>query len=435
MSSREDSHSEFDTDFGGRYRATPSIVHRLPAAFPSALLGSGRPLTLRGSGHSCAGQTVTDGELLVTYSPDTAIEQIRDLGEGLFEVPAGASWHGVEQYLNRRGRALPVLPNHLHMSVGGTLSVGGAGAGSVRLGLQVDQVERIQLIDGIGASRWCSRTEHAELFRFALGGLGTVGLIERVVLRTMAHERRTHLHRAEHPTLAALAADIEQVARTGDADCYWAMAQSGRIWSVTGWWGAQGPGRCDDTDCTVAIDLPMQGSHPGKADSRRPNDPVNMWADYVVPVEHCAPMLAAVAGPRDRPLIGNSATVLYALIIRRSPDAVPFAFAPVGPAPVSVGIGIYARVEPDPKTVAETGEIFENLLRRCVELGGRPYLYGVGELDHSDALRLYGGDLDRLAELRASLRLEHVNTHLPLVRLSGRIRGRAPGDAYQEGAP
>jgi hypothetical protein len=68
----------------------------MPSAFPSALLGSGRPMTLRGAGHSCDGQTVTDGELLVTYAPDTAAAQIRELHAGLIEVPAGVSWYGLD---------------------------------------------------------------------------------------------------------------------------------------------------------------------------------------------------------------------------------------------------------------------------------------------------------------------------------------------------
>lgn len=52
----------------------------------------------------------------------------------------------------------------------------------------------------------------------------------------------------------------------------------------------------------------------------------------------------------------------------------------------------------------------------CSELGGRPYLYGVNNLDRALADRLYGNNLDQLAQLRAAHRLENVNAHLPLVR-------------------
>ncbi|AHH15892.1 putative FAD/FMN-containing dehydrogenase [Nocardia nova SH22a] len=417
MTAHEPAPAEFETDFGGLHRATPTAVHRMPAAFPAALLGSGRRLTLRGSGHSCAGQTVTDGELLVTYSPDTAVREIRDLGEGLFEVPAGASWYGVERYLNKRGRAFPVLPNYLHMSVGGTLSVGGAGAGSVRWGWQGDQVERIQLVDGIGASRWCSRTEDSELFRFALGGMGTIGLIERAMVRTVEHEPRIHLHRNDHPTLRALAEHTARVAQDGDADSYWGMARYGRIGSVTGW---RGPGRsCAGEDCADVIE-----SLPSRTDPHGAREPragrVRMWADWVVPAEHAVPMIESVAAQFDRVPFDDPGTMLYVLVLRRPTTAVPFAFAPVVPGPVSVAVGLYATVDSDPDVTSAVREAVRDLQRRCGEWGGRPYLYGVGDFDHVQAAGLYLGDLDRLAELRAELRLEHVNAHLPLIRAAGK---------------
>lgn len=418
MSARDATVTDFDTDFGGLYRATPRVVHRLPAAFPSALLGSGRPLTLRGSGHSCAGQTVTDGELLVTYAPDTATWEIRDLGNGLFEVPAGASWHGLERYLNRRGRAFPVLPNYLHMSVGGTVSVGGAGSESIRSGWQVDHVERIQLIDGTGSSRWCSEAEQAELFRFALGGLGAVGLIDRVVVRTVEHPPRMHEHRTDHASLGALADHTVRVANAGDVDSFWGMARHGRIRSVTGWHGS-GRGRsCDGENCADIIVSPSSEADPHMA--RQPAGRGRMWADYVVPVEQCPSMVETIAAQLHHAPFDDPATMVYVLVVRRPPDAVPFAFAPVLPAPVSVGVGLYATVDRDPVAVAEARKVFSALQRRCCELGGRPYLYGVSDIDDAKALGVYRGDLDRLAHIRASLRLDHVNAHLPIVRASGR---------------
>ncbi|PSR67272.1 hypothetical protein C8258_16800 [Nocardia sp. MDA0666] len=419
MSAAEVSAAEFDTDFGGLHRATPRAVHRLPSAFPSALLGSGRPLTLRGSGHSCAGQTVTGDELLVTYAPESATREIRDLGEGLFEVPAGASWHGLERYLNRRGRAFPVLPDHLHMSVGGTLSVGGAGSGSIRSGWQIDHVERIQLIDGTGRHRWCSRTDHEELFRFALGGLGTVGLIERVVLRTVEHEPRLHEHRTDHASLGALAEHTIQVADRGDVDFYSGLAGRGRIRSTIVWRSAGPALPCEGEDCTVVAQSPV-GQNDSHAAWTPLVDRARMWADYVVPVDRCVSMVETVAAQLDRAPFDSPATRVYILVIRRRADAVPFAFAPVLPAPVSVGVGLYATVERDPDAVADVRKAFRDLQRRCCELGGRPYLYGVADLDDAKAAGLYGDDLNRLAELRSALRLERVNAQLPIVLAAGR---------------
>ncbi|UGT69201.1 FAD-binding protein [Nocardia gipuzkoensis] len=358
---------------------------------------------------------MTDGELLVTYAPDTAAQQVRDVGDGLIEVPAGMSWYGLERYLNRRGRAVPVLPNYLHMSVGGTLSVGGAGINSVRHGMQVDHVESIQLVDGTGASRWCSRTEHPDLFRFALGGLGMVGLIERAVLRTVPYVRYTHVHRAHHATLAELVEHTEQIAQRDDVDIHCAFLRRGTLGSTTGWVGGDLK-RCGAENCSVVRDLPLIG-HPDTAEmSAHPSGQVRLWTDYVVPAGRLAEMVAAVDALRHRPPIDRVRTELYILIVRRPADATSFAFTPAGTTPVSIGLGVYTWIDRDPATAAAVRHEFRGLMDRCCELGGRPYLYGVHDLDDALAERLYGTDLDRLAQLRDSHRLQHVNAHLPLVR-------------------
>ncbi|MFD0363450.1 FAD-binding protein [Nocardia sp. GCM10030253] len=387
----------------------------MPAAFPSALLSSGRSLTLRGAGHSVDGQTVTDGELLVTYAPDTAAAQIRDVGEGLIETPAGMSWYELERYLNRHARAFPVLTDYLHLSVGGTLSVGGIGSNSVRYGMQVDHVERIQLTDGTGASRWCSRTDHPELFRFALGGLGTVGLIERAVLRTVPYHSNSHVHRAQHAALNELVEHTERIAQREDVDIYFASQRGSMLRSTTGWSGSDLQ-RCGDENCAIVARLPFKMHHEVTRMATQPSDHVRLWTDYLVPAGQLAPMVAAVEALQHRAPLNRGLSALYILIVRRPSDPTQFAFAPVGTAPVSIGLGVYTWIDRDPAAIAATRQVFRDLLARCCELGGRPYLYGVNDIDDSLAERLYGTDLDQLAKLRSSHRLEHINAHLPLVK-------------------
>nr|WP_280366791.1 FAD-binding protein [Nocardia wallacei] len=405
--------NDFTTDFGGLHRAVPRAVHRVPSVSPTELLRSGKPITLRGTGHSCGGQTVTDNELLVTHAPDTYARDIRDLGGGLIEVPSGASWYALERHLNRHGRSVPVLPNYLHMSVGGTLSVGGIGITSARHGMQIDHIERIRLIDGTGTGRWCSRTDHPELFRFALGGLGTVGLIERVVLRSAPYRRFAHVHRAHHRTVADLVEHTERIARCDEVDIFWASVRRNRFRSATGWISDE-PEHCDAETCVRVPDLPFAWDR----EPERATDRVRLWTDYLVPAGQLAPMVAAVEAHRLRPPLDRARTMLYLLIVRRRADAVPFAFAPAANAPVSIGVGIYTWVDRDPAATAAVRGVFDDLLRRCCELGGRPYLYGADDLDVDLAERLYGADPSRLRQLRSAHRLEHVNAHLGLVRHS-----------------
>lgn len=393
----------------------------MPSAFPSALLASGRPLTLRGSGHSCDGQTVTDGELLVTYAPEVSGRQIHDLGDGLFEVPAGASWYVVERHLNQRSRSFPVLPNHLHMSVGGTLSVGGVGIDSVRYGMQVDHVQRIQLIDGTGASRWCSRDEHGELFRFALGGLGLVGLIERVVLRTVPYRIFSYLRHHEHSDLTALVAHTQQVARRSDVDVFYGLVRDGVTTSVSGWRGEH-PESFAAGELTIVPDLSFTGQSDVTAPGFERPGHIHLWADYVVPIEQLAPMTTAVAAVQGRSPLKHCAVMIYILMLRRRADAPSFAFGPVGTAPVSVGVGIYVlTTEESHETSAVRGE-FRELLTVCCAVGGRPYLYGTADPDRRQLGQLYGADLERLAWLRRNFRLEHVNSHVRLAEAAHSLR-------------
>ncbi|MFI5716755.1 FAD-binding protein [Nocardia sp. NPDC051750] len=401
---------EFTTDFGGERHAVPRTVHRMPGAFPSVVLAAGRPLTLRGAGHSCNGQTVTADDLLVTHTPDSGVSQVRDLGTGLVEVPAGMSWYDLEHYLNRHGRAAPVLTDHLHVTVGGTLSAGGFGIRSVRNGMQVDHVERIQVTDGTGASRWCSPTEHPELFRFALGGLGAAGLIERAVLRTDPYREYAHVHHLRHDTLSDLVEHTERIAQRDEVDLYCGSLRRGVIRSSTGW--NRVPRRCNGADCRTVRTGPAARS-PHTRIVAPAADRVRMWTDYVVPPGALAPMVEAL---RTRCPLDRFPLMLYFLVVRRAESASRFAFAPAGALPVAIGFGIYTTIPDDPATISTVRRLFGELLERCSRLGGRPYLYGVHDLDPASAQRLYGSDMPGLARLRAAHRLEHVNAHLPIVQ-------------------
>lgn len=387
----------------------------MPDAFPSALLGSGRYLTIRGAGHSCDGQTVTADDVLVTYpGQGDATSLVHDLGGGLFEVPAGSDWYQLERYLNRRGRHMPVLTDYLHLSVGGTLSVGGIGVDSVRHGLQIDHVESIQVVDGTGASRWCSRTDHPRLFRFALGGLGTAGLIERAVLRTVAHQRTTHIHRKRHTSVPELTDYLVGIAQRNDIDVFQAKSFDDEFHSYIGW-HEDISHRCRGEDCLVYHNLSFVSHNSTAPSAETPVDRVRLWSDYVVPVDRFGLLLERVEDMRRRGPLGTVRPALYLLIARRSDTAPDFAFSPAGSAPVTAGIGIYISMENDPEAVGKVRLALRELLEYCCGLGGRPYLYGVNDLDHPLMKKLYGEDLHRLTLLRSQYSLDHVNAHIPLV--------------------
>ena len=57
-----------------------------------------------------------------------------------------------------------------------------------------------------------------------------------------------------------------------------------------------------------------------------------------------------------------------------------------------------------------TIEILKITLKKCQELGGRPYLYGWNDLDEHMKRDFYGDDYERLFELREKMNLDFFNS-------------------------
>jgi FAD/FMN-containing dehydrogenase len=76
----------------------------------------------------------------------------------------------------------PVLPDHLGLSVGGTLSVGGISGTSFRHGAQVDHVTELEVVTGVGDLVRCTPTQAGDVFDAVLAGLGQCGIIVRATL-------------------------------------------------------------------------------------------------------------------------------------------------------------------------------------------------------------------------------------------------------------
>jgi FAD/FMN-containing dehydrogenase len=408
------------TDFGGVKHARPRAVQSAYSkeADPGALIAAagrrGDQVTLRGAGHSCNGQTVTDGVLLENFCPhEAAGPHINNVDDGCVEVPAFLSWHAVERELHKHGRAVPVLTDYLHLSVGGTLSVGGLGLNSVKHGFQADQVRHIRLIDGQGTARWCSPEEYPELFRFALGGLGQAGLIDRVVLRTVPYRRFAHVHRAHHPSATDMARFAVQLTAKPDVDHYNAYLYGDQFYSESGWFHSEEIPPCGTPGCAIITDLPFVLHERRERWLAAFPEHVRIWTDYVLPPDRFGVFIDAIEDLRKRPPLSRSLKGMYVLLIRRPTDFIRFAFVPAAHDPVVLGLGVYTMVDQrDAITIVRTRQTLRSLLELCCELGGRPYLYGTNSLDDTLLKHLYGSDLSQLAALRRAYHLEHVNAQV-----------------------
>ncbi|WNF28370.1 FAD-binding protein [Streptomyces sp. C11-1] len=218
--------SAFTEDFGHMFTRRPRAVltpgsvndirkivryahdHRIPVAVNGQ---SGTGADDRES-HSHYGQALVEGGIAIDPKP---LGEVHSISRGIADVDAGVTWSTLALKALDSGQTLPVYNDFAHLSIGGTLSVGGLGGTSQRHGSQADTVEWLQVVTGTGHLVTCSRTYHRALFEAVLVGGGQYGIIVRAGVRLVPAE--THVRSLEftYTDRAAFLRDSLTVMRTG----------------------------------------------------------------------------------------------------------------------------------------------------------------------------------------------------------------------------
>jgi cytokinin dehydrogenase len=135
----------------------------------------------RRESHSSFGQAQVQGGVAI----QGGLSRIREVdpGRASVEVDAGVLWSELFDAVAPMGLTPPVLTDYMHLSVGGTLSVGGIGGATGRFGTQADNVIALRVLTGETDRINCSRRFRPELFHGVLAGLGQCALILRAHLR------------------------------------------------------------------------------------------------------------------------------------------------------------------------------------------------------------------------------------------------------------
>jgi cytokinin dehydrogenase len=196
-------------DFGHILRKPPrAVLKPSSAAEIAAAIGQARRQGLkvapRGQGHSTYGRALAEDGLGIDMN---ALIAIHDIQQDRMIVDAGATWRAVLDASLAHGLTPPVLPNHLDLSVGGTLAVGGIGGTTSHHGMQTDQVLDLSVVTGDGRELTCSATAHADLFDAVRAGLGQCGVIVRTTLRLIRAPERARRYQLFYPSLGSLTAD------------------------------------------------------------------------------------------------------------------------------------------------------------------------------------------------------------------------------------
>ncbi|MFJ5118110.1 FAD-binding protein [Kitasatospora sp. NPDC088548] len=219
--------ARFAGDFGHLVNAAPRAVlrpgsvrdivevvgfarrHRIPVAMNGQ---SGNPDTGTGAAqlesHSSYGQAGAPGGVAIDAR---GLDRIVSLAPGRAVVEAGVTWARLTDAALAKGWMPPCLTDYLHLSVGGTLSVGGIGGGVQRFGLQADTVESVDVVTGQGQLVTASATRNRELFDAVLAGGGQVGIIVRATVRLVPARERALVFNLFYDDLGTYLADQERL--------------------------------------------------------------------------------------------------------------------------------------------------------------------------------------------------------------------------------
>lgn len=174
-------------------------------------------VSARGQGHSTQGQAQNDGGVVINMS---TLNTIHSISATEADVDAGVTWF---QLIGATTASVhkatpPTITDYVHLSVGGTLSVGGIGGQGFLHGPQIENVNEITVVTGEGNLVTCSATQNDRLFDAVRAGLGQFGIIVRAKLALMPAPQLTRTYNLPYADVQAMMADQEFLIGTNRFD-------------------------------------------------------------------------------------------------------------------------------------------------------------------------------------------------------------------------
>ncbi len=162
------------------------------------------PMSMAGNSHSTNGQSQVEAGLVIDMS---GLSDIHAIGPDDVVVDAGVRWFELLAQTMPLGKSPPVLTDHIDLSIGGTLSVGGIGGQTPQHGLQADNVLELWVVTGDGELHTCSACYNTELFDAVRGGLGQFGIVVKARVKLIAVKPLARRYSAVYSDVATLLAD------------------------------------------------------------------------------------------------------------------------------------------------------------------------------------------------------------------------------------
>jgi FAD-linked oxidoreductase len=185
-------------NWAGDQRCRPQAIERPTnrdelAELVVAAAGRGQRVRVAGSGHSFSDIALTDGLLLRLDALDRVLAA--DRASGRVKVEAGIVLSDLNRRLDDLGLAFENLGDIDRQTLAGSIATGTHGTGERFQNISA-QIEAIELVLADGRTLEVSADSDADTFRAARVGLGALGAIYAVTLRTVPAYT---LHRVDRP--------------------------------------------------------------------------------------------------------------------------------------------------------------------------------------------------------------------------------------------
>ncbi len=210
----------------GSTRLTPTDVIDASRLFPIRVAGVIQPrstteiqallyqaqlenltVSVSGSRHSMGGHVAAKDSLHLDLTQFNQIHyQPQDQS---VTVQSGATWKQIQRQLGPQGRAISIMQDSNIFTVGGSLAANVHGK-DPRYGSLIESVNWFKLISADGQEKLCSRTDNPELFKAVIGGMGMLGIVTEVNLKTSANQ--TYRYAVEHHPLSKMIPVMEKIA-------------------------------------------------------------------------------------------------------------------------------------------------------------------------------------------------------------------------------
>ncbi len=174
---------------------------------------SGHSVSLSGARHSMGGQNLGQGMIHLDMMHYNRMHyQAEDQS---IRVESGATWKQIQRLLSEHGRSVRVMQDSNIFTVGGSLSANVHGK-DPRYGSLIESVIAFDLLTPDGQLLHCSRDLHSDLFRAVIGGMGLLGIITEVQLKT--DPNASYQYQVSHLPTESLIAAFEKLSQNPDVE-------------------------------------------------------------------------------------------------------------------------------------------------------------------------------------------------------------------------